>query len=153
MNSRSRLLKARSQGLAMTELAIVLPLVLILILATAEFGRAFWQYNTLTKSVRDGVRHAAGDGLFGSTGVVIITDDLRTEVANLVVYGNALGTGAPLLDGLTTESVALESPGDGDILLRTSYSYVPIFGWIPTFDGGGLSTFFEFEAVVRMRAL
>lgn len=153
MNSSRSPSKNSARGLAMTEMAIVLPLVLILILATAELGRAFWQYNTLTKSVRDGARFAAGDGLFGSTGVVIITDQLRTEVANLVVYGNTQGAGTPLLDGLTTESVTLESPGDGDILVRTSYSYDPIFGWIPTFDGGGLSTFFDFEAVVRMRAL
>ncbi len=141
------------RGLAMTELAIVLPILLLLILASAEFGRAFWQYNTLTKSVQDAARYAAGRGLFGSTAVVIVTDDLRGEVANLVVYGNTAGTGTPVLPGLTTSGVAIESPGEGDILVRTDYSYTPIFGFLPTFQGSSLATLYDFEAVVRMRAL
>ena len=153
MNGKGRQLGSKSRGLAMTEMAIVLPVALILVLATADLGRAFWQYNTLTKSVRDAARYAAGQGLYGSTGNVIVTDDLRAEVQNLVVYGNTAGSGAPLLAGLITSGVSLESPGEDDILVRTTYSYAPIFGWLPNFDGGGVSTFFDFEAVVRMRAL
>ncbi len=145
--------RKRQQGLAMTEMAIVLPVLLMLIFASAEFGRAFWQYNALTKSVQDAARHAAGRGLFGSTGVVIVTDQLRSEVANLTVYGNTAGSGAPILAGLTTSGVTLESPGDGDILVRTQYTYEPIFGFIPSFDGSSLATIYDFEAVVRMRAL
>jgi hypothetical protein len=137
----------------MTEMAIVLPVILLLLMATAELGRAFWQYNTLTKSVRDAVRYASGQGLYGSGGVVLLTDELRTAVQNLVVYGNSAGTGAPLLAGLTTSNVTLESPGDEDILVRTTYTYAPIFGLLPTFDGGGIATIFDFEAVARMRAL
>jgi hypothetical protein len=127
--------------------------ILLLLMATAELGRAFWQYNTLTKSVRDAVRYASGQGLYGSGGVVLLTDELRTAVQNLVVYGNSAGTGAPLLAGLTTSNVTLESPGDEDILVRTTYTYAPIFGLLPTFDGGGIATIFDFEAVARMRAL
>ena len=136
----------------MTEMAIVLPVILLLTMATAELGRAFWQYNALTKSVRDAARYASNEGLRGSTGIIVVTDELRTAVQNLVVYRNTAGTGSPLLAGLTTSNVALESPGDDDILVRTAYAYAPIFGFLPTFDGGGLSTVFNFEAVVRMRA-
>jgi hypothetical protein len=145
--------KRRARGLAVIELTLVLPIVLLLMVATAELGRAFWQYNTLTKSVRDGARHASSAGLFGSTGVVVVTDELRTQVQNLVVYGNTAGTGAPLLNGLSTSGVSLESPGGGDILVRSSFDYDPIFGFLPDFRGGGWSTLYEFEAVVRMRAL
>lgn len=143
----------RARGLAMIELAIVLPVLLLLIMATAEMGRAFWQYNTLTKSVRDAARHASAGGLFGSTGVVVVTTSLRTQVQNLVVYGNTAGTGAPLLDGLSTSGVTVESPGEGDVLVRSRYSYQPIFGYLPNFRGGGTSTLYDFEAVVRMRAI
>ena len=153
MNGKGRQLRSKSRGLAMTEMAIAVPVALILVLATADLGRAFWQYNTLTKSVRDAARYAAGQGLYGSTGNVIVTDDLRTQVQNLVVYGNTAGSGSPLLAGLTTSGVDIESPGEDDILVRTTYSYAPIFGWVPTFDGGGVSTILDFEAVVRMRAL
>jgi hypothetical protein len=151
--TQSGLAKRRVGGLAIVELTIVLPLVLVLILAAAELGRALWQYNVLSQSVRDGVRHAAGNGLFGSTGVVVITDGLRNEVRNLVVYGNVVGTGAPLLDGHTIGDVTLEAPGSDDILVRASYTYQPLFGSIPTFVGTSIGTFFDFEAVSRMRAL
>jgi len=137
----------------MIEMAIVLPVILALIIGTAEFGRAFWQYNTLTKSVRDAARYASAQGLFGSTGVVIVTNELRTEVQNLVVYGNTGGTGSPLLNGLSTAGVSLESPGDGDILVRSTYAYAPIFGLLPDFQGGGVNPLYNFEAVVRMRAI
>lgn len=151
--AQPELAQRRTRGLAVVELTIVLPLVLILIIAAAELGRALWQYNVLSQSVRDGVRHAAGNGLFGSTGVVVITDGLRSEVQNLVVYGNAIGTGAPLLDGHTTGDVTLEAPGSDDILVRSRYTYQPLFGRIPTFSGDGMATVFDFEAVSRMRAL
>lgn len=149
MSGRSR---SGTRGLAMTEMAIVLPVALLLILATAELGRAFWQYNTLTKSVRDAARYATTEGLW-STGTVIITDELRGKVQNLVVYGNTAGSGEPLLNGLTTSGVSIEAPGEDDILVRTTYAYEPIFGLLPTFHGGALSAFFEFEAVVRMRTI
>jgi hypothetical protein len=144
---------SRQRGLAMTEMAVVLPLMLMFILATAEFGRAFWQFNVLTKSVQDGARFAAGRGLFGSTEVVVITDDLRQEVGNLVVYGNTSGNGSTILPGLSTTGVTIESPGGGDVLVRSRYAYAPLFGFVPTFDGSGIATVYDFEAVVRMRAL
>ena len=145
--------RTRQRGLAMTEFAIVLPVVLMLLLAIAEFGRAFWEYNTLTQAVRDAGRYASSRGLFGSTGVVVITGALRTEVSNLVVYGNVAGSGEPILEGLATANVTLESPGEDDILVRARYAYTPIFDFIPNFQGGGVAPFFNFEATVRMRSI
>jgi hypothetical protein len=153
MNAPGTSANRRQRGLAVTEMVLVLPLVLLLILATAEFGRALWQYNVLTQSVRDAARHAAGDGLFGSTGVVVITDNLRREVQNLAVYGNTVGSGAPLLAGHTPGDVTIEPAPGGDVLVRSRYGYTPLFGRIPDFRGGGTVTAFDFEAAVRMRAL
>lgn len=141
------------RGLAMTEMAIALPVLAVLIIPTAEFGRAFLEYNTLSKSLRDAARYAASEALFGSTGVVVITDRVRTDVRNLVVYGNTAGSGPPMLDGWTVQDVSLEAPGDGDILVRARYTYTPMFSFVPTFDGSSLAGVFGFEGVVRMRAL
>ena len=38
------------RGVAIIEFVITLPLLLLLLLATAEIGRALFQYNTLTKA-------------------------------------------------------------------------------------------------------
>jgi hypothetical protein len=144
---------SRLRGIVMVETAIVLPVLILLILATAEFAHAFWEYSSLTKALRDGGRFASNQGLLGSTGVVVLTDDLREDVRNVVVYGNTEGTGAPVLATLPTGSVTLEAPGDGDIIVRASCEYDALFGLIPTFYGAVYSAPFTLNAALRMRAL
>ncbi len=140
----------------MIELTIALPVLLFMCLATAEFGRALFQYNTLTKSVRDGARHAAQFALLGSTGVVNMTNQLQTESNNLVVYANIGGSGATLLPGLSTNDVTVTDVGGGDIQVSASYNYQPMVGPVlPDFAlaGGGIPLAFTLQATVRMRAL
>jgi Flp pilus assembly protein TadG len=137
----------------MVEAAVVLPLLVVMILGTAEFAHAFWEYNALTKSLRDGGRFAASQGLLGSTGVVVLSDELRSDVRNVVVYGNTSGNGTPVLASLTTGTVQLEAPGDGDIIVRASCAYDSLFGIIPTLYGAVYSAPFSLNAAIRMRAL
>ena len=145
--------RLQNSGVILLETVLVLPLMLVLILATAEFSHAFWQYSTLTKAVRDGARFASGQGVLGSTGVVVLTNQLRTDVGNVVVYGNSAGAGSPRLAGLTTAAVTLEAPGDGDVIVRANYPYPALFGVIPTFYGATVTAPFTLDAAVRMRAL
>ena len=143
-------------GIAMVELTIVLPVILLLILGVTEIGRALIRYNALTKSVQDGARHAAAFAIRGSTGVVDIDAQLTSEVQNVVVYGNPDGTGSPILDGLVAGQVALTDIGGGEIRVDATYPYVPLFGTgIPTFGlgSGPLSLAFNMQAAVNMRAL
>jgi len=131
-----------------------LPICLILIMATAEFGRVFMQYNTLTKSVRDGVRYVAANALVGSTGVVSINGAVQAQVQNLVVYGNTVGTGSAILPGLTTGAVTVASAGNSRVSVSVTYPYGPIFVFIPGFFyGGDTSTSYDLQAAVTMRAL
>ena len=89
--------RSRHLGLAMVEFVIALPILLMLIVATAELGRAFVQYNALTKTLRDCARYVASRSLFGSTGTVVINATLQSQTKNLIVYGNIGGSGTPLL--------------------------------------------------------
>lgn len=87
---------SRSQGVALVEFALILPLLLVLTFVTTEFGRALYEYNTVTKSVRDAVRYLS-----------VQTPGTRiTEAKNLVVFGNIAGTGSPLARDLTVAKVA-----------------------------------------------
>lgn len=145
--------RARQRGVAIIELVVVLPVLLILIMATSEFGRAFVQYNALTKSIRDGGRYASAKALKGSTGVVQINSTLLTETRNLVAYGNIGGTGSPLLPGLAPSSVSVV-PGDpGTLVVSAAYPYAPIFSSLPLFQFGSRSTTYTLTAAVNMRAL
>ncbi len=152
---RARLVLCRSKGIAIVEFIIVLPICLILIMGTAEFGRAFMQYNTLTKSIRDGVRFASANALVGSTGVVTLNGTVQTETQNLVVYGNIAGVGTVLLPGLTTGAVTVASAGAGNVVVSVSYPYASIFAFVPGFSYGPDTsmTGFNLQASVTMRAL
>jgi Flp pilus assembly protein TadG len=90
------------RGIQLAELAIVLPVFVLLFAATAEFGRFFYEYTTLAKAARNGARY-------------LVTAKIDCFEANqakkLVVYGNTAGTGSPVLDGLTTADVTV-TPND-----------------------------------------
>jgi Flp pilus assembly protein TadG len=137
----------------MAETAITMPLLVLLLLATAEFGHAFWEYSTLTKAVRDGGRFASAQGLLGSTGVVIITNQLRTDVGNIVVYGNTAGSGNPVLAGFAPGNVTIDAPGNRDVIISASYVYDPLFGVLPAFYGAVYNAPFTLDAAIRVRAL
>ncbi len=88
-------MKTKQNGVALVEFALILPLLLLLTFITTEFGRAMYQYNTITKSVRDAVRYLS-----------VQTPGTHTAQAqNLVVYGNITGTGTPLVLGLSLANV------------------------------------------------
>jgi hypothetical protein len=100
--TRIRSLARNERGIQLAELAIVLPVLLILFAATAEFGRYFYEYTTLAKAARIGTRY-------------LVTSKVNcaeaTTAKNLVVFGNAAGTGSPLVEGLTIANVSV-TPND-----------------------------------------
>ncbi len=151
----AKCVRSRTKGAAIVEFVIVLPICLILIMATAEFGRVFIQYNTLTKSVRDGVRYVAANALVGSTGVVSINGAVQAQAQNLVVYGNTAGTGSALLPDLTTSAVTVAGVGGGNVSVSVAYPYASIFVFIPGFFYGGntATNSYSLQAAMTMRAL
>ncbi|MEP6921529.1 MAG: TadE/TadG family type IV pilus assembly protein [bacterium] len=86
------------RGVQLVELAIALPLMILLFAAVAEFGRYFQEYTTLAKGSRVAVRFLATARTNG-------LDDLQAK--NLVVYGNLVGSGSPIVPGLATGNVSI----------------------------------------------
>jgi Flp pilus assembly protein TadG len=93
------------RGVQLVELAIVLPILLLLFAAVAEFGRYFYEYTTVAKGARVGARYLA------SKSVMSTQADWKTNAKNLVVYGNTAGSGTPILTGLTTANVDVQYVG------------------------------------------
>jgi Flp pilus assembly protein TadG len=90
--------KRDDRGLQLVELAITLPIMVLLFSAAAEFGRYFQEYTTLAKGSRVAARYLATACINGA-------DDSAAK--NLVVYGNVAGTGSPIVNGLATTNVTI----------------------------------------------
>jgi Flp pilus assembly protein TadG len=136
INRRAEIAKlARNErGVQLAELAIVLPLLVLMFAATAEFGRYFYAYTTLAKGARMGSRYLA-------TACVKSYED--TNAQNLVVYGNAAGTGTPILPGLDPSNISIvRKDAAGNPMAagvpQTVTVSVTGFNFQPVFDLGGL---------------
>jgi Flp pilus assembly protein TadG len=84
-----------SRGTAAIEFALILPLLMLLVLASIEFGRAFYIHDIMAKGIRDGTRYLARTpGL--AVGTVSTASGFGQNAANLALRGSTDGT-QPLL--------------------------------------------------------
>lgn len=147
---RLRSFAREERGAQLVELAIVLPIFLMLFGATAEFGRYFYAYTTLDKATRAGSRYLA-------TAAVNGTEDMRAK--NIVVYGNPNGTGTPIISGLTTANVVITRTGGVPTLPQTvtvqiyGYKYQPVFDLGKLIKVPSLSLNIDVKPSVTMRYL
>lgn len=152
---RQKRMGGRQSGVAIVEFTIILPFMLFLILAVAEFGRAFMYYNTLTRAVRDSARYVASNALKGQSQIVEIDADLIQEAKNLVDYGNGAGMGTASILAGSGGTVTVTDEGDGVISVLASYPYSPMLGSVlPDFVGvGSISAAFTMRTKVTMKAI
>lgn len=148
-----RTLKEDDRGVQLVELAIALPAIVLLFAAVAEFGRYFESYTTLAKGSRVAARYLATARANG-------LDD--TAAKNLVVYGNAEGTGSPILSGLSANNVSIvrrnAAGGTTTGFPATVTVQIVNFKHIPLFDVGkltnsSLSLYVDVKPSVTMRYL
>jgi Flp pilus assembly protein TadG len=149
--------RERQRGLAAMEFAIALPLLILLALAVTELGRGLYQYNTLTKAVRQGVRHLS-DVAIGTVGHIDISGHIA-DTQNLVVYGDVDGGTTPVLPGFSTANVTVGTvnvtlPGGGitpnHVQVSASYTFTPLF---PALSNLGYAMVPTMTASVVERAL
>lgn len=116
------------RGTQLVELAIVLPLLLIMFGAVAEFGRFFYTYQTLSKATRAGTRFLTNEPANGTS------DEMAR---NLVVYGNTEGEGEPVVVGLSASHVRVTRTGGTAVLPERVTVRIENFRYRPIFDLGG----------------
>jgi Flp pilus assembly protein TadG len=146
-------MKKPHRGVALVEFALILPMLLLLIVITTEFGRALYQYNTLAKSVRDASRYLS----------MQLPETQMATARNLVVYGNLTGTGNPVVQGLTPSHVPdptwqTEGPAPGitTVTIQVSgFAFRPMFSNVlgSTFISGDGVTFSDIRATMRSHAM
>lgn len=145
----------RQKGLAAVEFTIAIPFLLMLFIATAELGKLLYDYNTLTKSQRNGIRYLAAQASSGQAGNAIDNNTYISNAKNLVVYGTLDGSGTPLLPGFSTDNVSFNNPSDDEVRVFVSYAYSPmVFDALPTFGfGSSTDLTLTLTSSITMRAL
>jgi Flp pilus assembly protein TadG len=138
------------QGVQLLELAVVLPILVLLFAAVAEFGRYFYEYTTLAKGSRVAARYLISKSVNSTT-------NYQAIAKNLVVYGNTTGTGSPIVSGLTTANVSITYQGGTASIPETvtvsitGYTHSPVFNLGALLKKPSLSTAVEVKPSVTMR--
>ncbi len=96
--------RRRPTGQAAAELVFTIPLLLMLLFAAFQLARIFYIYHTLQKALRGGA------GLLARANNVNFCDagdPALVDARNFIVYGNLQGTGSPIVQGLTPDTVQI----------------------------------------------
>lgn len=148
----------KQRGLASVEFAIGTVVILLLMLVSAEIGRIYYSYNTLTKAVRNGSRYLSTVAL-NSASLVDLSGKKMTRTRNLVVHGNPGGSGETLLDGLTSKDIKISQYNSNEaisqyIRVSAAFNYQPMLGVISGFGFGEDHDFgFRMNVTSTMRVL
>jgi Flp pilus assembly protein TadG len=115
-----RNLSLRSEdGQAATELALVFPILLVILIAIAQFGILFNNYITLTDATRTGARKAAVSRFTGDQGTAAALA-VRAAASNLT----------PSKLNVSVSSTDWTVPGS-DVTVTATYPYdLNILGWV-----------------------
>jgi Flp pilus assembly protein TadG len=143
MNARQR-----QHGLAIVEFAVSVPVLLFLLLATADVVRAFTQYSTLSNAVRDGTFYLARHSMLGTSGVVNVSNATIDATRRLVMYGNTSGSGSLRVPGLAAAQIAVTNVGGGNVRVVVTYPYQSLFGGTIQTFGIGSNVSMAFNMVV-----
>jgi len=131
--------KKQQEGVAIIEMVITLPLIILIFTISGEVGMLLNKQTTLSKTVETGARFLTTNTLLG-TGLVKISAEKIQQTRNLILYGNLLGTGDILLTGMDATDINVQctygtknSYCDKDnrlspITVSATYDYTPMFG-------------------------
>lgn len=91
MIRRSRLARD-CRGAAAVEMALVMPLLLVLLFGSVELGNYFMNEHSLAKAVRDGARFAARQPFVNYPDCATVSETARDSTRDIVMHGYLGGT-------------------------------------------------------------
>lgn len=108
------------RGQITVELAIQIPILLLLLFGVVQFGRVFYTYHSLQKALRGG---AGVLSRAANVNYCDIDDATIRDAKNLIVYGNLQGIGTPVVVGLTPDMIQIlpERQPSGDTTVTSCF--------------------------------
>lgn len=133
-------LAKQENGAALAELAILVPFLVVMLAAVAEFGRYFQTYTTLAKSTRASARYLSNHTFDNAE---------QDKARNLVVCGklNCAG-GDELVQGINTSNVCIQYQFSGGSPRPETVTVS-----IPRAGGGGCGAPYDFAPIFDIGAL
>jgi hypothetical protein len=133
----------RNRGSSLLEFAVATGILVPLFTGTFQFGYTLFVYNDLQSAVRGGARYASMRSYDSASSAP--SAGFLAAVRNMVVYGNADGTGKPVAPGLAAANVEVLPNMNGaapeSITVEiTGYSVNAVFTSF-TFNGKPSATF------------
>ena len=149
MKLLGRLHRKGEAGQSLAELAMFMPVLLILVFGIIDFGLGMRSYVSLSNGVREGARYAALGNPAGTSGDC----DGTTETT---VYGKICSSVDGLdLDGLTPNVSYPEGFGSGhEVIVSASYDHefvTPLGDLIDFFTGGAFPETINLQSSSNMR--
>ena len=92
-SSLARRFRRNERGQALVEFALVVPLLLVMVMAIIDFGRAWNLHQTITDAARTGARQAVIDVIDTGTGV---PPEIADHIFDSFLSGRSDGTGLGL---------------------------------------------------------
>jgi Flp pilus assembly protein TadG len=131
--------RSGQEGSTLVEFAIGASVFLLAMFAVIEFGRALWVHNALADAARRAARYAVNQPASAPAGVPTTGTNIGPsfmDIKRVGVYGNPGGSGAPMVNNLTTDNIDVTynnfGVGQGSVAVTiTNYQHtfvVPIIG-------------------------
>jgi Flp pilus assembly protein TadG len=124
------------RGTQMVELAVVMPILLILFAVAGEIGRLYFMNTTLAKSTRLAARYLTTVPLNTNDNIMLYC----TNAKNLAAYGKIAPSGndKPIVPGLTANNVLITTTGGTSIIPQFVTVQVTGMTFTPLLNLGGL---------------
>ena len=127
-----RRLSSKEHGQAFVELALVLPVLLLLLLGVIQFGTVFRDYIALTDATRVGARQAAVSRSIqpDTQRIPLVVSRVQRAAVNLDTTKMTVTVEPVKMDGVTPGWEA-----SGDVTVRSTYPFrINLFGMV-LYDG------------------
>lgn len=133
MNYRNNKTRGSEKGQNLVELALILPLMMVILIGVLDLGRVFFAQIAVANSAREGVRYLTTHPADRAGGFAKTIEAARDQAEFSGFPGSSFGVAASCTytdDDGGCEAGRKLNLQDNRAVVTVTYTFEPIFGWI-----------------------